>query len=101
MEKTRRSDEQRSDEQRLDKYIALQNDIKKEVCNLFDDLVQRCNLFDDLMQRRNLFITTVLTAFLIIAKYVVSNEPLRDSDGYPLAGLDEVDNAKQSPLISE
>ena len=47
-------------------------------------------------------------AFLITAKHVdfSANEethkhPSRDADGHPLAGVDEVANAKQYPVISE
>ena len=50
----------------------------------------------------------VANAFLISAKHVdfsaneeTHHHPSRDADGYPLAGVDEVDNAKQSQVIYE
>ena len=46
--------------------------------------------------------------FLITAKHVdfsaieeTHKHPSRDADGYPLAGVDEVDDAKQSQVIGE
>ena len=38
---------------------------------------------------------------LISANEETHHQPSRDKDGYPLAGVDEVDNAKQYPVISE
>ena len=78
---------------------ALKNELKKdyvitkELSNLSGGVALRCGR-----------LLAVTNAFLITAKYVDFGEtlhPSRDSDGYPLAGQDEVDNAKQSPLISE
>ena len=46
----------------------------------------------------------VADAALITAKHAefpLETHPSRDSDGYPLAGLDEVPNAKQSSVNSE
>ena len=71
---------------------ALQNELKndyiitKELSNLSGNIALKCGRF-----------LAVANAFLITAKHVdFSAEPKRDSDGYPLAGLDEVPNAKQS-----
>ena len=84
---------------RLKDAEALQNKLKndyiitKELSNLSGKLALRCGS-----------LLAVANAFLITAEHVDFSEPLhssRDSDGYPLAGVDEVDNAKQSPLISE
>ena len=80
---------------------ALQNELKndyiitKELSNLSGNLALRCGRF-----------LAFANAFLITAKHVdFSTEeprhPSRDSDGYPLAGQDEVPNAKQSSVISE
>ena len=79
---------------RLKDTEALQNELKndyiitKELSNLSGNLALRCGR-----------LLAVANAFLITAKHVDFSEtthPSRDSDGYPLAGQDEVDNAKQS-----
>ena len=48
------------------------------------------------------------SSFLITSKCVdfssdeeTNHHPSRDSDGYPLTGVDEVPHAKQSPVNSE
>ena len=80
---------------------ALQNELKndyiitKELSNLFGNIALRCGRF-----------LAVANAFLITAKHVdfsaeEPRHPSRDSDGYPLAGQDEVPNAKQSSVNSE
>ena len=82
---------------------ALQNELKndyiitKELSNLSGNIALRCGRF-----------LAVANAFLITAKHVdfsaeepLETHPSRDSDGYPLAGLDEVPNAKQSSVNSE
>ena len=80
---------------------ALKNELKndyiiaKELSILSGGLALRCGR-----------LLAVANAFLISGKHVDFSaeelrHPSRDSDGYPLAGVDEVDNAKQSPLISE
>ena len=82
---------------------ALQNELKndyiitKELSNLSGNIALRCGRW-----------LAVANAFLITAKHVdfSAKEPLetypsRDLDGYPLAGLDEVPNAKQSLVNSE
>ena len=82
---------------------ALQNELKndyiitKELSNLSGNLALRCGR-----------LLAVANAFLITAKHVdfsaeepVLTHPSRDSDGYPLAGQDEVPNAKQSSVNSE
>ena len=82
---------------------ALQNElkndyiIKKELSNLSGNLALR---FGRLL--------AVANAFFVTAKHVdfsaeepVLTHPSRDSDGYPLAGQDEVPNAKQSSVIFE
>ena len=80
---------------------ALQNELKndyiitKELSNLSGNLALRCGR-----------LLAVVNAFLITAKHVdfsveEPRHPSRDSDGYPLAGQDEVPNAKQSSVISE
>ena len=74
---------------------ALQNDLKndyiitKEMSELSGGLALRCGRM-----------LAVANAFLITAKYVDFSaedskpcHPSRDSDGYPLAGLDEVDKS--------
>ena len=50
----------------------------------------------------------VANAFLITTNHVdfsakedTHQHPSRDADGYPLAGVDEVDNAKQSQVIGK
>ena len=75
---------------------ALQNELKndyiitKELSNISGNIALRCGRF-----------LAVANAFLITAKHVdFSSEethPSRDSDGYPLAGLDEV----PSPVNSQ
>ena len=80
---------------------ALQNELKndyiitKELSNLSGNTALRCGR-----------ILAVANAFLITAKHVdfsaeEPRHPSRDSDGYPLAGQDEVPNAKQSSINSE
>ena len=80
---------------------ALQNELKndyiitKELSELSGGIALRCGR-----------LLAVANAFLITAKHVdFSTEepyhPCRDSDGYPLAGVDEVPTAKQSPVTSE
>ena len=92
---------------------ALQNELKndyiitKELSNLSGNIALRCGRW-----------LAVANAFLITAKHVdfsaeethsdgglyeVPNptHPSRDSDGYPLAGLDEVPNLEQCPVNSE
>ena len=80
---------------------ALQNELKndyiitKELSNLSGNLALRCGR-----------LLTLANAFLITAKHVdfsaeEPRHPSRDSDGYPLAGLDEVPTAKQSSTNAE
>ena len=82
---------------------ALQNELKndyiitKELSNLSGNIALRCGRW-----------LAVANVFLITAKHVdfsaeepLETHPSRDSDGYPLAGLDEVPNAKQSSVNSE
>ena len=80
---------------------ALQNELKndyiitKELSNLSGNIALRCGR-----------LLAVANAFLITAKHVdfsaeEPRHPSRDSDGYPLAGQDEVPNAKQSSVNSE
>ena len=82
---------------------ALQNELKndyiitKELSNLSGNIALRCGR-----------LLAVANAFLIIAKHVdfsaesrAERHPSRDSDGYPIAGQDEVPNAKQSSVKSE
>ena len=69
--------------------------IKKELSNLSGNIALRCGRF-----------LAVANAFLITAKHVdfsaeEPRHPSRDSDGYPLAGQDEVPNAKQSSVNGE
>ena len=74
---------------------ALKNELKndyvitKELSNISGNIALRCGRF-----------LAVANAFLITAKHA-EFPPSRDSDGYPLAGLDEVQNAKQSSVNSE
>ena len=79
---------------RLKDTEALQNELKndyiitKELSNLSGNLALRCGR-----------LLAVADAFLIRAKHVdfsAERHPSRDSDGFPLAGLDEVPTAKQS-----
>ena len=79
---------------------ALQNELKndyiitKELSNLSGNIALRCGR-----------LLAVANAFLITAKHVFSAEEprhhSRDSDGYPLAGLDEVPNAEHSSVNGE
>ena len=80
---------------------ALQNELKnnyiitKELSNLSGSIALRCG--------RSL---AVANAFLITANHVDFSQeerrhPSRDSDGYPLAGLDEVPTAKHSSANAE
>ena len=86
---------------RLKDTEALQNELKndyiipKELSNLSGNLALRCGR-----------LLAVANAFLITAKYVdLSAEeprhPSRDSDGYPLTGVDEVPNAEHSSVNGE
>ena len=80
---------------------ALQNELKndyiitKELSDLSGKIALRCDR-----------LCAVANAFLITAKHVYFSteeprHPSRDSDGYPLAGLDEVPAAKQSSANAE
>ena len=80
---------------------ALQNELKndyiitKELSSLSGNIALRCGR-----------LLAVVNAFLITAKHVdfaqeEPRHPSRDSDGYPLAGLDEVPTAKQSSVNAE
>ena len=66
----------------------LKNDyiITKELSNLSGGLALRCGR-----------LMAVANAFLIALKYIdfSAEEPHRDAEGYPLAGVDEVDNTQQ------
>ena len=88
---------------RLKDVGALQNELKndyiitKELSALSGGLVRKCGR-----------LLAVANVFLITAKHVdfsdneeTHKHPSRDKVGYPLAGVDEVDNAKQYPVISE
>ena len=86
---------------RLKDSEALQNELKndyiitKELSNLSGNLALRCGR-----------LLAVANAFLITAKHVdfsaeEPRHPSRDSDGYPLAGQDEVPTAKQSSANAE
>ena len=87
-------DKQTPDAKRIAEAESI---IKKELSNLSGNLALRCGR-----------LLAVANAFLITAKHVdfsaeepALTHPSRDSDGYPLAGQDEVPNAKQSSVISE
>ena len=80
---------------------ALQNELKndyiftKELSNLSGNIALRCGR-----------LLALANAFLITAKHVdfsaeEPRHPSRDSDGCPLAGLDEVPTAKQSSVNGE
>ena len=80
---------------------VLQNELKndyiitKELSNLSGNIALRCGR-----------LLAVANAFLITAKHVdfsaeEPRHPSRDSDGYPLAGLDEVPNVKQCSANAE
>ena len=77
---------------------ALKNELKndyiisKELSTLSGSLALRCGRF-----------LAIANSGLISAKHVdfEPHHPSRDSDGYPLAGQDEVDNAKQSSANAE
>ena len=80
---------------------ALQNELEndyiitKELSDLSGSIALRCGR-----------LLALANAFLITAKHVdfssnSHHHPCRDSDGYPLTGVDEVPNAKQSPVTSE
>ena len=86
---------------RLKDNEALQNELKndyiitKELSNLSGNIALRCGR-----------LLAVANALLITAEHVdFSDEeprhPSRDSDGYPLSGLDEVPTAKQSSVNGE
>ena len=72
----------------------LKNDyiIEKELSLLSGSLALRCGR-----------LIALANSFLISAKHVdfEAHHPSRDSDGYPLAGQDEVDFTKQSSAIAE
>ena len=79
--------------------VALKNELKndyiiaKELSILSGSLALRCGR-----------LLALANSFLISAKHVDFSDdkhPSRDSDGYPLAGQDEVDNAKKSPVNAE
>ena len=79
---------------------ALKNELKndyiitQELSNLTGSIARRCGRW-----------LAVANAFLISSKYVdfTSEEthPSRDSDGYPLTGLDEVPAIEQYPVNSQ
>ena len=80
---------------------ALQNELKKdyiitkELSNLSGNIALRCGR-----------LLAVANAFLITAKHVdfsaeEPRHPSRDSDGYPLAGLDEVPALEQYSVNGE
>ena len=78
-------------------HNELKNDyiITKELSNLSGNLALRCGR-----------LLAVANSVLISAKHVdfsaeEPRHPSRDSDGYPLAGLDEVPSAKQSSANAE
>ena len=84
---------------RLKDTEVLQNELKndyiitKELSNLSGNIALRCGR-----------LLAVANAFLITAKHVDFEEPRhpsRDSDGYPLAGLDEVPSAEHSSVNGE
>ena len=86
---------------RLKDSEALQNELKndyiitKEQSNLSGNLALRCGR-----------LLALANAFLITEKHVdfsaeEPRHPSRDSDGYRLAGLDEVPTAKQSSVNAE
>ena len=86
---------------KLEDAEALQNELKndyiitKELSNLSGNIALRCGR-----------LLAVANAFLITAKHVdfsaeEPRHPYRDSDGYLLAGLDEVPTAKPSSVNSE
>ena len=70
----------------------LKNDyiISKELSMLSGSLALRCGRF-----------LAFANSVLISAKHVDFSADTRDSDGYPLAGQDEVDFTKQSSAIAE
>ena len=81
---------------RLKDTEALQNELEndyiiaKELSNISGSLALRCGR-----------LLAVANAFLITAKHFdfsaeEPRHPSRDSDGYPLAGVDEIPTAKQS-----
>ena len=83
---------------------ALQNELKNdyiitlELSNLTGSIARRCGRW-----------LAVANAFLISSKHVnfsseeppATHHPSRDSDGYPLAGLDEVPNLEQYSVNSQ
>ena len=80
---------------------ALQNELKndyiitKELSNISGNLALRCGSF-----------LAVANAFLITAKHVdfsaeEPRHPSRDSDGYPLTGVDEVPTGEKSSANAE
>ena len=84
---------------RLKDTEALQNELKndyiisKELSNISGSFALRCGRM-----------LAVANAFLIKAKHVdfsEPNQPSRDSDGYPITGVDEVPTAKQSSANAE
>ena len=86
---------------RLKDVDALQNELKndyiitKELSELSGGIALRCGRLN-----------AVANAFLITTKHVDFNSeephhPSRDADGYPLAGVDKVPTAVQSPVTAE
>ena len=76
-------------------HNELKNDyiITKELSNISGKIAIRCGR-----------LLAVANAFLITAKHVdfsAEHHPSRDSDGYPLTGVDEVPNAEQSSANGE
>ena len=79
---------------RLKDTEALQNELKNDyiITKELSNLALRCGR-----------LLAVANVFLITAKHVdfsaeEPRHPSRDSDGYPLAGFDEVTNAEQSSV---
>ena len=80
---------------------ALRNEMKKD----FLITKELSDIFGTIQLRFGRLLS-VFSSFLITVKHVdFSKEeprhPSRDSDGYPIAGLDEVPTAKQSSVIDE
>ena len=90
---------------RLKDTETLQNELKndyiitKELSNLSGNIALRCGR---LLAFANAFLITAKHVdFSAEAKHADFSTPSRDSDGYPLAGLDEVPTAKQSSANAE
>ena len=82
---------------------ALQNELKNDYI-----ITKELSNFSGNIGLRFGRLLAVANAFLITAKHVdfsaeepLATHPSRDSDGYPLAGLDEVPNLKQYSVNSE